>query len=89
MPTKGKQASPTVLGRPTKGGEKVTDYPTLSLRIRPALKAQLTATSKVVNKTVSAVVAEALELYFSSLPEGHRKVMKGLAGLLDEADKAS
>ncbi len=76
-------------GRPPEEELKVNDYPSLSIRIKPAAKAQLKAASHLSNKPLARVVTDALELYYSTFSEGDQKILKALAARFEETDRAS
>lgn len=63
-------------GRPPAGaqpGERVKDYPQLSLRLPPEAKAQLHALSIVKARPQWRVVIEAIDCLVRALPEGERQ----------------
>ena len=67
-------------GRPPGGahpGEKVKDYPQVSLRIPPVLKSQLYALSVLQAKPQWRVLIDAIECLMRALPESEkRKVLE-------------
>ncbi len=63
-------------GRPPAGaqpGERVKDYPQLSLRLPPESKAQLHALSVLKAQPQWRVVIEAIDCLVRTLPEGERQ----------------
>jgi hypothetical protein len=69
-------------GRPPAGakeGEKVRDYPQLSIRIPHELKARLSAMSAVTGLAQWRVIVEAIECFFNGLPETDQALIDGLS----------
>jgi hypothetical protein len=69
-------------GRPPAGarvGEKVKDYPQLSIRVPVEMKARLNALSAVTGLSQWRVVVEAIDCFFSDLPPTDRKRVDGLS----------
>jgi predicted DNA-binding protein len=59
------------VGRPTAGaraGEKVKDYPQLSVRVPPDIKRRVSALSKVRRTSQWHIITDAIECYFRDLP---------------------
>jgi len=80
------------VGRPPAGareGEKVKDYPQLSIRLPTDLKARLTALSEVTGLAQWRIIVEAINCFFRDLPAGDRERVDGLSqrleGAIDEA----
>jgi hypothetical protein len=70
-------------GRPPAGareGEKVTDYPQLSVRLPAEAKAKLQALSLVNNLPQWRLVSDAIECYVRDQPEAQRKLVDELVG---------
>ena len=71
------------IGRPPAGaraGEKVKDYPQLSLRLPGDVKAKLQALSLIVSKPQWRIITEAIDCYLSRRPESDRRLVATLAG---------
>jgi hypothetical protein len=69
-------------GRPPGGarpGEKVKDYPQVSLRIPPAQKSQLYALSILRSKPQWRVLVDALDCLMRELPDPERREVQKLA----------
>jgi predicted DNA-binding protein len=69
-------------GRPPAGareGEKVKDYPQLSIRVPIEMKARLNALSAVTGLAQWRVVVEAIECFLSDLPPTDRALVDGLS----------
>ena len=65
-------------GRPPSGvraGEKVKDYPQLSVRVPPETKARLTGLSLVCKMPQWRVIDEAIEIYLARLSASERKAV--------------
>jgi predicted DNA-binding protein len=70
------------IGRPPAGaraGEKVTDYPQVSIRLPVEIKAKLQAISAVAARPQWRVVAEAIEDYLRDRPESERRMVDELS----------
>ena len=76
-----KSVSGRRIGRPPAGardGERVKDYPQLSLRLPGDVKAKLRALS-VVNKLPQwRLITEAIECYLRGCPEAERRMVEEL-----------
>jgi len=75
-------------GRPPAGarqGEKVKDYPQLSIRVPIEKKARLSALSAVTGLAQWRLVVEAIDCYFHDLPETDRELVDGLSQRLMKA----
>lgn len=65
-------------GRPPEGlgkkGEpsRISEYPRLSVTIRPHVKARLAAVAELQDRPAWLVVEDALAAYFASLPEAEK-----------------
>jgi predicted DNA-binding protein len=78
-------------GRPPAGakeGEKVKDYPQLSIRVPVEFKARLNALSAVTGLAQWRVIVEAINCFFSDLPETDRELVDGLSERLMRAGQA-
>lgn len=63
-------ASTRRVGRPTAGaraGEKVKDYPQLSVRVPPDIKTRVAALSKLRGTSQWHIITDAIECYFRDL----------------------
>jgi predicted DNA-binding protein len=70
------------VGRPpagAKNGEKVTDYPQLSIRVPQEFKARLNAMSAVTGLSQWRVIVEAIDCFFQDLPPTDRELVDGLS----------
>ena len=66
-------------GRPPAGarpGEKVSDYPQLSLRVPPEMKRKLEVLSMLQSKPQWRIVFEAVEYFIRSLPESEQGMVQ-------------
>ncbi|HKB13878.1 MAG TPA: hypothetical protein VKD69_24600 [Vicinamibacterales bacterium] len=78
-------------GRPPAGareGEKVKDYPQLSIRVPLEFKARLNALSAVTGLAQWRVIVEAINCFFSDLPQTDRELVDGLSERLMKAGQA-
>jgi predicted DNA-binding protein len=69
-------------GRPPAGakeGEKVKDYPQLSIRVPIEFKARLNALSAVTGMAQWRVIVEAINCFFHELPQNDRELVDGLS----------
>lgn len=69
-------------GRPPAGakeGEKVTDYPQLSIRVPIEMKARLNALSAVTGLAQWRVIVEAIDCFLHELPPNDRELVDGLS----------
>jgi predicted DNA-binding protein len=72
-------------GRPPAGareGERVKDYPQLSIRVPVELKARLNALSAVTGLSQWRVIVEAIDCFFDGLPSNDRDLVNGLSARL-------
>jgi predicted DNA-binding protein len=72
-------------GRPPAGakiGEKVKDYPQLSIRVPQEMKARLNAVSAVTGLAQWRVVVEAINCFVHDLPPQDRELVDGLSARL-------
>jgi predicted transcriptional regulator len=71
------------VGRPPAGaraGEKVKDYPQLSIRLPADVKAKLQALSLIGGRPQWRVITDAIECYLKERPEPERRIVDDLAG---------
>ena len=69
-------------GRPPAGakeGEKVKDYPQLSIRVPQEMKARLNALSAVTGLAQWRVIVEAIDCFLHDLPPNDRELVAGLS----------
>jgi len=69
-------------GRPpagAKAGEKVKDYPQLSIRVPVEMKARLNALSAVTGLAQWRVIVEAIDCFRHALPSTDRELVDGLS----------
>jgi hypothetical protein len=79
MTLKGKRR----VGRPPAGareGEKVKDYPQLSIRLPAEVKAKLHALSRVASRPQWRIISDAIEGYLRERPEAERRIVGELVG---------
>ena len=76
------------VGRPPAGrdGEKVKDYPQLSIRVPTEFKARLNALSVVTGLAQWRVIVEAINCFFRDMPDTDRELVDGLSRRLMGAD---
>ena len=70
------------VGRPPAGareGEKVKDYPQLSIRVPVEFKARLNAISAVTGLAQWRVIMEAINCFNEDLPKSERDLVDGLS----------
>lgn len=70
------------VGRPPAGaraGEKVKDYPQLSVRVPVEFKARLNALSAVTGLSQWRVITEAIDCFFNGLPDNDQALVDGLS----------
>jgi predicted DNA-binding protein len=75
-------------GRPPAGateGERVKDYPQLSIRVPLEMKARLNALSVVTGLAQWRVIVEAIDCFVSDLPATDRELVDGLSARLMRA----
>jgi hypothetical protein len=69
------------IGRPPAGareGEKVKDYPQLSIRLPGEVKAKLQALSVVSSRPQWRIITDAIDCYFAGRSEAERKMVDDL-----------
>jgi hypothetical protein len=74
---------PRPIGRPPAGaraGEKVKDYPQLSIRVPVEIKATLQAISRIQGRPQWRLVSDAVAGYLQARPESERRLVKELIG---------
>jgi predicted DNA-binding protein len=80
MPPRGPQPRPRI-GRPPAGwreGEKVKDYPQLSIRLPVEIKAKLHAMSAVSGRPQWRLISDAIECYLKDLPHADQRMVEEL-----------
>jgi predicted DNA-binding protein len=75
-------------GRPPAGrdGEKVSDYPQLTVRLSPEARARLNTLSLLLAQPASRIIDQALEVYVQHLPEEDQKILGPLVARLARGD---
>src|SRR5438309_8732592 len=71
------------IGRPPAGaraGEKVKDYPQLSVRLPLEIKAKLQALSLVSSRPQWRLITDAIECYLRERPEAEQRMVDELVG---------
>jgi hypothetical protein len=71
------------IGRPPAGaraGEKVKDYPQLSIRLPGDVKAKLHALSQIGSRPQWRIVTDAIECYLRERPAGEQQMVDDLVG---------
>ena len=71
------------IGRPSAGareGERVKDYPQLSIRLPAEVKAKLQALSLVESRPQWRVITDAIDCYVDGRSEAERRLVAELAG---------
>ena len=84
----GKARERRPVGRPPAGakeGEKVKDYPQLSIRVPIEFKARLNALSAVTGLAQWRVIVEAINCFNDDLPKSERDLVAGLSARLMRA----
>jgi LmbE family N-acetylglucosaminyl deacetylase len=70
-------------GRPPAGarrGERVRDYPQISLRVPEDVRAQLNALAAVTGQSRWRLLTHALECYLANLPARQRRQVQRMSG---------
>jgi hypothetical protein len=78
--TKGAKERPRI-GRPPAGarvGEKVKDYPQLSIRLPGDVKAKLQALSLIAARPQWRIITDAIDCYLRERPEAERRMVDEL-----------
>ena len=71
------------IGRPPAGareGEKVKDYPQLSIRLPADAKARLRALSVIAGRPEWRIITDAIDCFLREQPEPERRMVDDLAG---------
>ncbi len=71
------------VGRPPAGardGEKVKDYPQLSIRLPLEVKAKLQALSLIAGRPQWRIITDAIDCLLKNRPDAERKMVDDLAG---------
>ena len=71
------------IGRPPAGareGEKVKDYPQLSIRLPADIKAKLQALSLIASRPQWRIVTDAIECYMRERTDAERRIVDELVG---------
>ena len=71
------------IGRPPAGakeGEKVKDYPQLSIRLPGDVKAKLQALSLIASRPQWRIITDAIDCYLRERPEPERRMVDEIAG---------
>ncbi len=71
------------IGRPPAGaraGEKVKDYPQLSIRVPGEVKATLHALSQVASRPQWRIITDAIDCYLRARTDAERRIVEELAG---------
>jgi predicted DNA-binding protein len=71
------------IGRPPAGaraGEKVKDYPQLSIRLPGDVKAKLHALSVIGSRPQWRIVSDAIDCYLDQRPDNERQMVNDLVG---------
>jgi predicted DNA-binding protein len=71
------------IGRPPAGardGEKVKDYPQLSIRLPADVKAKLAALSLLAGRPQWRIITDAIDCYLKERPEPEQRMVDDLAG---------
>jgi len=74
---------PRRIGRPPAGareGEKVKDYPQLSIRLPVDVKAKLRALSLIASRPQWRIITDAIEAYVRGRPDSEQRMIGELAG---------
>jgi predicted DNA-binding protein len=82
MPKRRTSTSRRRAGRPPAGareGERVKDYPQLSIRVPAEMKARVNALSAVTGLAQWRLIVEAVDCFFEDLPPTDRELVAGLS----------
>src|SRR3954468_17018942 len=83
MPAKKSSRVKPRIGRPPAGareGEKVKDYPQLSIRLPVDVKAKLQALSVISSRPQWRLISDAIECYFRDRPATEQRLVTELVG---------
>ena len=86
------QRNAVAIGRPPAGardGEKVKDYPQLSIRLPGDVKAKLQALSLIASRPQWRIITDAIECYLRERPEPERRMVDELVGDRKRARRAA
>ena len=75
--------APRRIGRPPAGaraGERVKDYPQLSVRLPAEIRAKLQALSRVAQRPQWRIITEAIDCYLRDRPDAERRLVDKIAG---------
>jgi predicted DNA-binding protein len=76
-----KFSKPRRIGRPPAGqrdGEKVKDYPQLSIRVPIEVKEKLQVLSLISAQPQWKLISDAIEIYFDQQPDSEKRLVKDL-----------
>jgi predicted transcriptional regulator len=79
------------IGRPPAGacaGEKVKDYPQLSIRLPADVKAKLHALSLIASRPQWRIITDAIDCYLRERSDAERKMVDELAGRRTRTESA-
>jgi hypothetical protein len=83
MPTKLSKPGRRRIGRPPAGareGERVKDYPQLSIRLPADVKAKLQALSVITSRPQWRIITDAIDCYLRDRTDGERRLVDELVG---------
>jgi len=83
MASKGPATTKPRIGRPPAGareGERVKDYPQLSVRLPVEVKAKLEALSLLDARPQWRIITDAIDCYLRERPEAERRMVNEVAG---------
>ena len=83
MASKGSSKIRPRIGRPPAGardGERVKDYPQLSVRLPGDVRAKLQALSLLASRPQWRIITDAIDCYLRERPEAERRMVNDLAG---------
>ena len=78
------------IGRPPAGaraGEKVKDYPQLSIRLPGDVKAKLQALSLVASRPQWRIITDAIDAYLRERSDAERRIVEELVGRRTRASR--
>ena len=79
--------TPRRIGRPPAGaraGERVKDYPQLSVRLPDEMRAKLQAISRVARRPQWRIITDAIEAYLRDRPDSERRMVDELTSRLQQ-----
>jgi hypothetical protein len=71
------------IGRPPAGaraGEKVKDYPQLSIRVPGEVKAKVHALSVIMSRPQWRLISDAIDCYLEQQPDSERRLVNDIVG---------